>query len=337
MLTEARLLQKSKPLDEHIKLAWVQPAPDLLLGEVKVWADTAKVQMEKVHGYWYDKKGFDTKINQKPSPGEKVLYYIHGGGFVVYSSHPRDMLSYLPNSLLDVYPSFKRAFGIEFRLTTGPPLPHSNPFPAALLDVLSGYFYLVNQVGFAPENIVVVGDSGGGSIALSLVRYLNETSSISQKIPAPPAALILMSPWCDLGTSHNTPGGSLETHLSSDITSDVDEGVFLYARLNYCGVLGFPSAADTNPYISPASIHPDMKISFRGFPPTFIAAGSAEAFVDQIRELARKMILDMGKDRVHYHEEEDAVHNYATMDFWAPEGPNTHLKIGAWLSSVLRL
>jgi hypothetical protein len=32
----------------------------------------------------------------------------------------------------------------------------ANPFPAALLDVLAGYNYLVNDVGFSPSDIYSV-------------------------------------------------------------------------------------------------------------------------------------------------------------------------------------
>ncbi|KAI3612719.1 hypothetical protein WG66_014781 [Moniliophthora roreri] len=64
-----------------------------------------------------------------------------------------------------------RLFGLEYRLATSAPLPVANPFPAALLGVLAGDYCPIYELHFAPENIIVVGDSGGGILAYQLARY----------------------------------------------------------------------------------------------------------------------------------------------------------------------
>jgi len=57
---------------------------------------------------------------------------------------------------------------IEYRLAP------QNQFPAALQDALAAYLYLLNpprDAGFDPlnpENIIIVGDSAGGGLALGL-------------------------------------------------------------------------------------------------------------------------------------------------------------------------
>lgn len=192
----------------------------------------------------------------------------------------------------------------------------------------------MNDVGFSPKDIVVAGDSAGGNLAHALVRYLVEATTLPGGIPQPPGALLLISPWSDMGTSHTEPTASVKTCLKSDILTDLDEGLFVHARSNYCGVLGFPSAANSNRYLSPASNHEDMpSVSFKGFPHTFVVAGDAELFVDQIRDLVNRMKQDLG-EKVVYHEEPDAVHDYIGLEAWGPEGAKTRQEFGAWLSKV---
>jgi len=40
-----------------------------------------------------------------------------------------------------------------------------------ILDSLNGYLHLI-ELGYAPADIILVGDSAGGNLALSLCRYL---------------------------------------------------------------------------------------------------------------------------------------------------------------------
>ena len=78
-------------------------------------------------------------------------------------------------------------------------------FPTALVDAIAGYDYLVNDVGYIPESIIIEGDSAGANLALALTRYLLENKL--SNIP-PPGGLVLVCPWTDLGLSHIKPGSS---------------------------------------------------------------------------------------------------------------------------------
>jgi len=115
----------------------------------------------------------------------------------------------------------QRAFALEYRLSSTDPLPSANPFPAALIDAIAGYNYLVNAVGFDPSNIIVEGDSAGGNLALALTRYLVEHRD-RPDIPAPPASLILNSPWADVSNSHDGPNSSLATNANIDYLFDLN-------------------------------------------------------------------------------------------------------------------
>lgn len=89
-----------------------------------------------------------------------------------------------------------------------------HPFPAALVDALSSYMWLLDQSvsetfgfdtpaptpqrptdNFQPRQIVFMGDSAGGGLALSLSLLLRDHASPS--IPQP-VKIVTWSPWLDL-------------------------------------------------------------------------------------------------------------------------------------------
>lgn len=305
------------------------------MGSLKRWAEDAGVRPERIPGYWQDKKGSDTPVAEKPSEGEKVFYYIHGGGFVALTAHPADMLSAGGRTIMGQCPSAKRMFALEYRLTKLYPETR-NPFPAALIDCLMGYYYLVNEVGFSSKNVVFMGDSAGGNLALALVRYLVENKGTHPSLPDVPHDLILLSPWTDLGTSHETPGSSLLTFADTDFLTDPRKDVFFLARKAYCGPLRL-AAANSNPYISPGSIHTDMfEVSYKGFPRTLMFAGTAERFLDQLRSLRDKMVRDMGEGsgegQLLYHEGVDAVHDYLIPTWEEPQRSEALHIVAEWFS-----
>lgn len=93
------------------------------------------------------------------------------------------------------------------RISTPPSGISLNPFPAALIDAVAGYNYLVGNIGFSPDDIIVLGDSSGGNLALALARHLIESRRMVEDvtIPLPPGGLILCSPWVNLGPPQQTP------------------------------------------------------------------------------------------------------------------------------------
>jgi hypothetical protein len=130
---------------------------------------------------------------EKAKKGEKVILYFVGGGFI--SGHP--LLSHLawtvselldtrifcesisvvvtfiithPDQTTDSTISFLSNSGVNYRKSIQP----DAAFPGNLLDALSGYLYLVSELGFEPDKVVVMGDSAGGNTALGLARYLGE-------------------------------------------------------------------------------------------------------------------------------------------------------------------
>jgi acetyl esterase/lipase len=330
---------RTKPIATHIaivagegvKSLWVDAVPHLITGDIKRFAKAAEVSPIDIPGYWIDKKGLNIPIDAPPAKDEKVVYYLHGGGYIAGSAHPDDRLSLIPRGVLQYCHFIRRAFTIEYRLSVGEPYTPQNPFPAALMDALAGYDYLITVVGFAPADIVVVGDSAGGNLALALTRYLVENKDVQGvNIPAPPGALVLLSPWTDLSHSHCTPGSSGVSFGRTDYVLDMRTGVAEYACRAFLGPHGV-EAAEKSRYISPSCLYPSMEeFSFEGFPRTFISAGGGERLLDQIQVLRRKMVSSMG-EQVMYDEPRDVVHDYIPIPFHKMEATDTLQKIAAWL------
>ncbi|KAJ7178440.1 endoplasmic reticulum protein [Mycena crocata] len=309
---------------------WVEPiSADLIVGKVKTWASAAAVSPVKLPGYWIHKLGSTIKLEAPLMPGEKIVYALHGGAYTRLSAHPTDPTAAIARGLLERVDSVHRTFTIEYRLSSAKPFPVANPFPSALLDALTGYNYLVNTLHISPSDIIVEGDSAGGNLALALTRYLVEYPNASL---TPPGALLLLSPWCDLSTSHAHPKSSLVTCLKSDYI-EIPTGGYPYPIAAFVGPFGL-GAAELNPYISPASAH-ISNISFAGFPTTFISAGGAEILLDSIRTLHHKMSKDMGDAKVRYLEATDAVHDFLVFDMgWhEPERGDTLTAIAEWVAA----
>ncbi|KAM6497906.1 Alpha/Beta hydrolase fold [Amanita muscaria] len=303
---------------------WVKAVPELVKGELEAFATAASVKPATIPGYWIHKSGTNIKIASPPVPDEKVLYRLHGGGYTGLSAHPSDVTATMSHDLPKFTCAIRRVFSIEYRLSSAKPFPVANPFPAALIDALAGYNYLVHDVGFSPSDIVIMGDSAGGNLALALTRYLLEHQHPEvNHMPAPPGALVLVSPWCDSSGSHETPGSTAILFKNVDYLRPLT-----YIKAAFLGPHGFQAAAK-NKYISPSS--KSLTIDFKGFPRTFIVAGGLEMLLDEIKTLRARMTEDLGEGdglgdgegKVKYLEEPDAVHDYLAFKWHEPEKTRT--------------
>jgi acetyl esterase/lipase len=213
------------------------------------------------------------------------------------------------------------------------------PFPAALLDALASYLYLI-KLGFSEENIILVGDSAGANLALALTRYLISNKKQQPKLPKVPGSLVLLSPWTDMSEQFNeNPGPQSSQTLNTErdwlspINIPLSVRVFLGGRPEHVEL------AYRNPYISPASpvllgLTPDSPtraISFKGFPRTFVDNGTFDIFYDQIRRLRDAMVEDLGEEVIMYNEVDGAIHDYLTIDWHNPDRTTTSKKILKWL------
>jgi acetyl esterase/lipase len=113
-------------------------------------------------------------------PGDQVLLYFHGGGFVfgLTSLHLK-MMAYL------VKTSQLPCLMVDYRLAP------AHPFPAALDDCITAYRWLLKK-GFSGRNIVMGGDSAGGNLTLTTMMKLRDEGVEL------PAAAACLSPVADL-------------------------------------------------------------------------------------------------------------------------------------------
>ncbi|KAJ3796265.1 Alpha/Beta hydrolase protein [Lentinula aff. detonsa] len=315
---------------------WIPPIPELIKDELEIWANISRVTSIRIPGYWQYKKRPTVDVVAFPVPGEKIVYSLHGGAYVTFSAHRSDPTAVIGRSLLHHVDSVHGVFSCEYRLSSGEGMEAQNSFPAALIDALAGYVYLVNTVKVDPSDIIVEGDSAGGNLALALTKYLVDHQD--SDLPAPPGALILLSAWADLSPQVASPNSSWLNNANTDyitmesLTNSVN---------SFLGPQGL-DAASTNPIISPGSRDPAMKIDFRGFPRTFIAAGGAEVFYDMICSLKEKMISDLdegdgvhpGDGKVRWHCSPDASHDWVAFSHDDSERLDTLKAIAAWVAAT---
>lgn len=190
--------------------------------------------------------GVDCLQVSGPTSAGQVLYFF-GGGYTV-GSPEEDLTIMAP-----------LAIGAAATVTAPRyPLAPEAPFPAALDAAWAAYQGLVE---LHPEGCVVVGESAGGNLALALTQRIR-SAGLTQ-----PRALVLMSPWADLGFTG-------DSHLANrDPSLVLTDGDLIAMAESYRH-----DRPVTDPLISP--IHAD----FTGFPATFMTTGTRDLLLsDGIR------------------------------------------------------
>jgi acetyl esterase/lipase len=327
---------------DHVKGVWIDPCPSfLLVDEVAQYANANGVKPVQIPGYWQCKPGHDIPNAARAESGERVILFLHGGGFFVASAHPDDPLWDGPREVLQQLEGVHRAFAVEYRLSSRSSDGSSlESFPAALIDSISGYIHLLN-LGFIAENIIVYGDSAGGNLAHALTRYLVENRSFLENAVngiriSPPSSLIMLSPWVDLGSSHDEPIPPYFSRADFFWTFGPVRVPEKWAQHTFTGHLGIDSA-NTNRFISPASKFIN-NISFTGFPRTFLSWGGVETLKPSILTLKARMSACMkdgeGEGQLKCLEAPEACHDFTATQWAEPERTNTLKAIAKWIDFI---
>jgi acetyl esterase/lipase len=200
----------------------------------------------------------------------RVLYYLHGGGFVFPLWNPlRRVIAYI------VSEARMRALAVHYRLAP------EHPFPAAVEDCVAGYRWLISEGGIDPENIAFAGESAGANLVIATLLALRDAGD-----PLPRRAV----PFC----------GPFDLEAGGAFTSRVD--VLFHPHFVSRQMLAYRGDADPrHPLVSP--IYADL----RGLPPLLIQVGSKEGFLDDCTALAKKaqeagvtVTLEVWPDMWHY-------------------------------------
>ncbi|MEE5989540.1 MAG: putative acetyl-hydrolase LipR precursor [Firmicutes bacterium ADurb.Bin354] len=182
-----------------------------------------------------------------------IILQLHGGGYYekIHNTY-RDMAA-LYNELSDGWD----VISPDYRVAP------EDPYPAALEDALASYKWILEKE-YAPENIIIAGDSAGGGLSLALTLYLRD-----HDMPLP-AGIITMSAWTDLTKS----GESYEENFNIDPIFGGTKETMVYMD-------GYYKDDDPhNPYISP--IFGDMT----GFPPMLMQVGDREVLLSDTLSVA---------------------------------------------------
>ena len=235
----------------------------------------------------------------KKAREDKVLFYLHGGAYVIGSRRThRQLVSHIAREagVTAVIP--------EYRLAP------ENPFPAAIDDAVAVYRALL-QSGFKPENIVISGDSAGGGLSVATLLALRHAGD-----PLP-AAAVLLSPFLDVTAS----GESAATRADQDPWFEVSD-MAVVARY-YC-----PDETKwRDPLVSP------VFANVSGLPPMLIQVGNDEILLDDSTRLAAK--LEAAGIDVDLEVWPDMWHVFPMFVGKMPEARRAVEKIGVYINEAI--
>jgi len=228
---------------------------------------------------------------------EKVIYYLHGGGYFFSSIEQHRPLTWrLSRSL------HRPVFAINYRKAP------EWQFHHWLDDAVTGYTYLLDM-GFKSENIIVAGDSAGGNLTLILMQAL-KFSGI-----ALPSGCICISPWTDIACE----GDSMHTNRDHD-------PLFAAAAVEALGAHYAKGASTWHPWVSP--LHSDLT----GLPPLLLIVGSTEVLRDDALRLADR--ARASGVPVVYEEWAAMPHVFPLFAFFLPEGRRAYKHIARFVHDL---
>ena len=239
-------------------------------------------------------------ISSPEADTERVLLYLHGGGYILGSlkSH-RDLVARLGSA------AGVRSLLIDYRLAP------EHVFPAALDDALTAYRWLLAN-GTKSEHIVLGGDSAGGGLTLALLQTLRD-----KEVPMP-AGAVLLSPWTDLvGT------------VESRTTQEAADPIFSGKAINFLASF-YPGTEDArNPLISP------INANLHGFPPLFIEVGHDEVLLDDSLHIAEH--AKAAHVPVELTVWDDLWHVFQMYAYVLPEGQQSLENMGSFIRRQIML
>ncbi|MFJ9713216.1 alpha/beta hydrolase [Streptomyces sp. NPDC101234] len=246
-----------------------------------------------VLGIWCEPVGANT---------EYVLLHGHAGGSVVSSAFvDRKLAGHIakaagvPVLVLD----FRRA--------------PEHKYPAQLDDVEAAFNWLTSE-GYPPGNIVTIGHSIGGFLAVALALRLRD------KKQALPGAIVSISPWCDLEISNET----METNADTD--KILSKGLLEFFRESWIGGTGI-EFTDSRINLNRADL--------TGLPPTLVSWGTYEVLAGEDEEFAAR-VRDAGIDTATVVVP-GGQHSYVFGAGRVPEVDAAIARIGAWIREKTKI
>ncbi len=202
--------------------------------------------------------------NMKPNEKLPLLYFTHGGGYVLGNAtrNLEDMKKMAnENRVIGV--------SVEYRLAS------KEPFPADINDAYYGLKYLVDnasRLNIDKDRIIVMGESAGGGLAARLALMVRDKKEFNLK------GQILVYPMLDYRT------GTDDSPYKNDYT-----GEFVWTRASnrygWNKLRGNKNISEAEmPYFSPA-----LAKNLAGLPETYMIAGTLDLFVNEDIDYANRL------------------------------------------------
>jgi monoterpene epsilon-lactone hydrolase len=253
----------------------------------KVAADVVLEEInEPVEGRW---------LRNSSGDSGRVILYLHGGAFIIR----------MPESYAEMVSRLCKGIGASafmpwYRLAP------EHPFPAAAEDSFKAYQYLLKT--HAPDQIVVMGDSAGGNLTLSLLNLVKQRG-----LPFPRAAVAL-SPITDFAEISST------WLMNKRLDPLFAMKPYALPQLHY-----LRGKHILDPAASP--IYGDLE----GLPPLLVVVGGVEALRDDGVGYVRKAVAAGVAAQVHIWQGMPHVHTLTNM---LPEQRLAEAEIFHWFESL---
>lgn len=219
-----------------------------------------------------------------------LIFHVHGGAYVAGSSLAARAHSGLARSIgADLV-------SVDYRRAP------EHPFPAALDDVYAVYSEVARD-----RPTVIVGESAGGGLAMSLVRRVLDGGGDA------PKGLVTMFPWADLTNSS-------DSFLRNERRDMLSRSGLSRSAVAYAGDHDL-----RDPLVSP------LYGSFADFPPTLIVVGTHDCLLDDSRDAATRMRA-VGVDATLV-EIEGGFHGFVLLP--APESKVAKQEISSFVGRAL--
>ncbi|MGK5556645.1 alpha/beta hydrolase [Actinomadura kijaniata] len=249
------------------------------------WADVEGVRFADFRAEW---------VRAPRVAEDRVVLYFHGGGFFSCGLRThRRMLARL-----------SAASGVPVLSVGYRQLPAA-PLATSVRDCVHAYRWLLER-GFAPERIVVAGDSAGG-----FLTFAATLEAMREGLPAP-AALVAFAPLTDL--DHESKVAHANARLEAYLPA---------RRVRQLARMLTEGAEELDPAISP------VNADLGGLPPVLIQVGSTEMLLPDAELMAERLAAAEVPCRLQVWQEQ--VHVFQVFADLVPEGLAAIHEAGAFV------
>ena len=203
-------------------------------------------------------------LYQRPDrpAGSGVLYWIHGGGFVIGTPEMGHEFCTRVADELNVL-----VVSVDYRLAP------ENPFPEGIEDCYTGLWWVrqhARELGIDPTRIAVGGDSAGGGLAACLAQLALDRGEVDLCFQ------LLVYPMLDdrtvLRVDHSGTGEFIWTPASN--------------RFGWTSYLGRPPSSESPPPYAAGGRRRDLS----GLPPAWIGVGDIDLFYSEDVAYAAQLV-----------------------------------------------